>query len=153
MAKSGAGSGDKGEWFELLNASAEALDLYGCWLADKTPEQYQFVEHVVVPAGGYLVLALSNDPAVNFGLVDPHVYQGFSLSNEGEALSLSCGETVIDAIAFTAAWVTDGVAYQLSSASLDAVANDDAANWCPAVADFGTASKKGTPGAPNAVCD
>jgi hypothetical protein len=153
MAKSGAGSGDKGEWFELHNASAEDLDLYGCWLADKNPEQYQFVEHVVVPASGYLVLALSNDPAVNFGLVDPHVYQGFSLSNEGEALSLSCGATVIDAISFTAAWVTDGVAHQLSSASLSAVANDDDAAWCPAVADFGTASKKGTPGAPNAVCD
>jgi hypothetical protein len=153
MAKSVAGGGDKGEWFEVHNAAGEALDLNACWLSDKTPQQFQFVEPVVVPAGAYLVLALSNDPAVNFGLVDPYVYSGFSLSNEGEALSITCGDTVIDAVAYTASEVAEGVALQLSSSKLDAVANDTAANWCKATASFGTAGKKGTPGAANKACD
>jgi len=152
MAKSQAGGGDKGEWFELVNVSGKALDLKGCWLADKTPEQFQFVEPVIVPAGGILVLALSNNPTVNFGLVDPYVYGGFSLSNEGEALSLTCGGTVIDAIAYTVDWVTEGVAFQLSATKQDATANDNSASWCAATASYGSSGKKGTPGTANLAC-
>ena len=152
MALSQTGGGDNGEWFELYNATDKALDLEGCWLADKKPQQFQFAEPVVVPAGAYLVLAVSNDPADNHGLVDPYVYGGFSLSNEGEALSLTCGTTVIDAISFPASAAVAGVAWQLSSAKLDAVANDAASAWCAATAAFGTAGKKGTPGAGNKAC-
>jgi len=152
MAKSQAGGGDKGEWFELYNASDVTLDLNGCWLSDKTADQFQFVEPVVVPPGAYRVLALSNDPAVNFGLPDPYVYGGFNLSNTGEPLSLACGGTIIDAVTFTVDWAVEGVAFQLSSAHLDAQANDDAANWCTATANYGTAGKKGTPGGANLAC-
>ena len=152
MAHSQAGGGDKGEWFELYNASGLTLDLNGCWLADKTPQQFQFAEPLVLAPGAYRVLALSADPAVNFGLVDPFLYSGFSLSNDGEPLSVTCGTTVIDAITYPGTAATEGVAWQLSPAHLDATGNDVEANWCAASVPFGSAGKKGTPGAANSPC-
>ena len=151
MAKAQAGSGDKGEWFEVYNPTAGALDLDGCVLADSANE-HPIAGPVVVDSHGYGLMAVSGDPALNFGLVDPYVWSGFALSNDGEPLSLTCGGVLIDRIELVPAQVVEGVASQLSADKLDGVSNDTTANWCAAIATYGTAGKLGTPGTANAPC-
>ncbi len=151
LAKSQAGS-DNGEWLELLNTSDSPLDLAGCLLLDEGSDSKTVETMLVVPAGGYVVLARSSDPVANHGLEPDYVYGGYSLGNADDEIILKCGEVIIDQVNYLAEQAVEGVAWQLSADFLDATANDDMANWCAATETYGTAGKLGTPGLVNAVC-
>jgi hypothetical protein len=134
------------EWFELHNPSTAAFNLEGCVVADGAGS-FTITGALVIPSGGYLSLARSEDP----GFTPDYVYPTISLNNGGDSLTLTCSSTVVDAVVFTSGFPIDpGKAMNLSPDSLDATANDDAANWC--IASVSYDGNLGTPGAANSTC-
>lgn len=151
MARSQPGS-DKGEWVELFNATAGTLDLDGCMLGDDASDDYLITETLRLEPGDFVVLARSDDLLENHGLTPDYVYNDFTLSNTEDEIILTCGPLEIDRVDFTADWVEEGIATQLSSTAFDAVKNDLLDWWCPATIGYGDTGKLGTPGEPNEEC-
>jgi len=151
MARSMAGT-DTGEWVEILNTTAESLDLGGCVLKDDGTDHHTFAAPLIIGAGGRLLLAKNGDPALNHGLTPHYVYGGFDLSNSGDQIVLTCGSTEIDRVVYDAAWVLLGSAIALDPGSSTAVGNDAFDNWCPATLPYGTGLLFGTPGLANPAC-
>lgn len=143
---------DGREWFELHNPGSTALQLYGCTLVDSDADNaYVVRESAVVPAGGYVVVGETTSEA------SPSVGLQFGLNNGGDTLSVSCGGLEIDRVEYDDAspWPVDPlhVSIQLDpDTSFDATVNDAGGSWCAAMATFGTAGQRGTPGAAN-DCD
>lgn len=151
MAKSQTGA-DSGEWLELFNTTDAPLDLAGCTLLDEGSDNKTIEGILVIPAGGYALLAKSGEAEVNHGLEPDYVYGGYALGNTDDEIILKCGDLIIDQVNYAAEQAVDGVAWQLSADMLGATLNDDMANWCAATELYGTADKLGTPGLANAVC-
>ncbi|NOZ01222.1 MAG: lamin tail domain-containing protein, partial [Deltaproteobacteria bacterium] len=151
MADSQTGA-DKGEWVELFNATAGPLDLGGCEFGDDGSDNHLISTHLVVEAGGFLVMARSDDPELNHGLEPDYVYDDFTLANSDDEIVLTCGGAEIDRVEYDADWVTEGVAIQLGSTSFDASKNDLFESWCPATLAYGNDGMLGTPGEPNEEC-
>ena len=152
MAASQAGSGDRGEWFELTNTTDAPLDLGRCTITDDGSDIHDIAGPLVVPAGGALVLARSANSVENHGLAPDYIYAGITLGNTADALNLNCDGTLIDRIAWTAGFSVAGTARQLDRDLVNADANDLLDNWCAARASYGTAGKFGTPGDLNGSC-
>lgn len=142
-------SDDAGEWFELLNLSAVAVDLAGCELADQGSDSHTIAASVVIEPGARAVLGRSAD--ANGGVSVDYVYgTDISLGNSGDELALRCAGTLVDEVVYTGSWPFDaGAAMQLDPAS--GAANDDVAAWCEATAPYGDGDL-GSPGSPNAPC-
>jgi hypothetical protein len=151
MAKSQASS-DPGEWVELYNPTAGTFSLAGCILKDKGADKHTFGALTIGP-GKYLLLAKSAVPAENHGLPEPlYKYSSFSLANTPDSIILECNAKEIDGVDYTESWIKEGIAFQLNPSKLSAEANNLVENWCVATAEYGTAKKKGTPGAANTAC-
>ena len=147
---------DTAEWFELHNPTGSDLDLTGCTVAEDGGMS-NVIDGLVIEAGGYAVFARSE---TNNGGITPDALFTFALGNGGDTLSLTCEGTLIDSVRYDdGATFPDARAYSLSldPGSIDATANDDAANWCLAQDIFhvGTTAGQdnyGTPGAANPAC-
>lgn len=138
-----------GEWFELTNVGATAVDLQGLRVEDAGSGVVVDRPLVVAP-GGRAVFARSGDPSVNGGLWVDHAWlAGFSLTNTGDQIRLTTGGVVLDEVVWTES--TPGVSWSLSSTRLDATGNDDALAWCDGSTAFGDGDL-GTPGGANPVC-
>jgi hypothetical protein len=145
-----------GEWFEVANVSGVPLDLAGCILSSSNdvPHTIPKSPPVAVPAGGYLVLAVSGNTAVNGGVSADYVYAGLTLGNGSDSLTIRCDNVLVDTVAWDEGATfpdPDGAALQLDPGKLDPAANDFGGNWCAATSAFG-AGDKGTPGTPNTAC-
>jgi hypothetical protein len=136
------------EWIELLNLSADALDLAELHLADDSVD--------VAVAGGtlapraILVLAQSADPAHNGGITGALGYgTRLSLNNGADRVSICAGPcatgAVLDAFAWTAAPGPAHVGHALIITPMTGAT-------CPAVEAYGTGGSFGTPGQPNPPC-
>ncbi|HET9626096.1 MAG TPA: lamin tail domain-containing protein [Kofleriaceae bacterium] len=144
-----------GEWFEAR--AIHDVDLNGVGL-DRVhdtarPSVIAGGDCVHVAAGSFAVFARSADAATNGGLPAVTATFGFSLvagsaSAPGD-LTIVAGDTVIDAVTWTAA--PHGAALQLDPDLVDPIANDSASNFCPATTAYG-AGDLGTPGAANPQC-
>ena len=146
------------EWIELYNTTDEALTLTGCELRDSGDGVT--IEDLDIPAGGYVVFAQSEDAGLNGGL-SPDALFSFSLGNDGDTVSLVCGDVTVNSVAYD-----DGGDFpdararslNLNADNLTAADNGDGANWCPAIEAYYTGAvtpdedNYGTPGAPNSVC-
>ncbi len=145
-----------GEWVELHNTTAEALDLSGCVLHDDGSESFTFgAGEAVIPAGAYWVLAPSGDAAKNDGVTVDVVVPGLKLSNSADAVALTCDGVEIDRVAYD---VADGFPVKTGfSSALDpstppsATTNDEVASWCSGASAYG-AHNHGSPGAANPPC-
>lgn len=141
---------DFGEWFEIYNPGAAPVDLKGYTLASANDAAYVIDASVVVPAGGYAVLARSADLAKNGGVNAAHAYRStFTLANgttDWLALRDASGASV-DSVA----WGTSSPPTGASRGVVNA-ANDNTvmsgSNWSTATTVYG-AGDKGTPGAAN----
>ncbi len=140
-----------GEWFELYNPGASAVDINGWTIADN-----DFDSHVIanggpllVPAGGYLVLGSNADSGANGGVTVAYEYGGVFLANGSDELVLTdTFATEIDRVEWdNGATFPDpnGASMSLAEPSLD---NNVGANWCEASTPFGDGDL-GTPGAAN----
>lgn len=158
-----ASADDAGEWLELYNPGPLARTLDGCVLSDDGTDSHTIApaggSTLVIPAGGWVVLARSADAEDNGapGLPD-YVYGSgdgaFILANSDDEVILTCGGVMIDRVAYTAeGWPRQaGAAMSLRTTSLSAAANDVASAWCDAPTAYGTKVQKGSPRRANPPC-
>ncbi|MFH1530301.1 MAG: lamin tail domain-containing protein [Pseudomonadota bacterium] len=87
MSASGEACG-KIDWFELFNPTGAALSLEGCTFGDGTASGDTVVKSpVIVPAGGYAVLAQADMDGVD----EDGIISGPNLNKTGDTLYLICG--------------------------------------------------------------
>ncbi|MDQ3036567.1 MAG: lamin tail domain-containing protein [Myxococcota bacterium] len=153
------GSDPNGEFFEVHNPGAAALNLFGCIVdeADGAPT-FTIDSNVVVPAGGYATFAATTSVAGAPGFTPSFSYpSSFALGNGADSVRITCGATVIDSLAWDGGPMfpdPTAASMQLDPAHLSATANDTGANWCTSMTAFGGAATPdlGTPGAANEAC-
>ncbi len=146
-----------GEWFEVYNATAAAIDLNGWTISDNGTDSHVIASSLVVPAGGYAVLGNNDDSVSNGGAIVDYSYGGswFLANGDDEIVLEDINGTEIDRIEYDGGTVwpdPTGASMKLDPGSLNATANDDGANWCEATSAYG-AGDFGTPGTPNPSCD
>ncbi|MEZ4321687.1 MAG: lamin tail domain-containing protein [Myxococcota bacterium] len=144
-----------GEWIELRNASSRAIDLNGLELVDEVGDGIQLTDAYVLQPGSHAVLAASDDPSVNGGVVGAIAAWGaaFSLRNSEDTVILRYGTRVFDRVDYDNGVLfpdPSGASMQVSP-TIDADANDDGAAWCVSTAAYGQGDL-GTPGQPNPAC-
>ena len=91
MANPSAVSDTNGEWFELFNASSSTINLNGMTLSDDNSNSHQIDNgaSLLIPAGGYLVLARNDNQNENGGFLADYVYSDFTLGNSSDQIILS----------------------------------------------------------------
>lgn len=143
-----------GEWFEL-RVVKDGVDLQGWSIKDNGGESHTINAGGSLPTfpGQVLVLGINSDVNTNGSVNVAYQYSGFTLEATDEIIVVSPGGTVVDQVAWSPNDFLEvpGRAMSLSTTSMDATANDDGANWCPATnvccgGDFGT------PGIINPTC-
>lgn len=70
-----------GEWVELFNPGATAIDLNGWTLKDDGSNIHKFATSILVPPGGYVVLCRNANTGVNGGVNCTYAYSNFLLTN------------------------------------------------------------------------
>jgi hypothetical protein len=147
--------GDFGEWFELYNASAGTVDLDGLVVRDSGGDAYVVTGALEVAAGGVVVFAASDDPAVNGGVVAQRAFgDALKLGNDADAIELvTPSGTLLDAVAYDVKTfpTAEGAARSLDPSAFDPASNDAGAAWCLATEAYGDGDL-GTPGALNPSC-
>jgi hypothetical protein len=146
-----------GEWFEVRNTTADPLTLKGCVVSDlqATPSTFTITTDLVIAAGAVATFASSASP----GFTPDYVYPSFPLANvtglNTDAIQLSCGGTLIDAVVYSSAfsWAT-GRAASLDPDFTTATGNDTSVAWCPATTTYGAGATpdRGSPGVFNPDC-
>jgi spore coat protein H len=140
---------DPGDWVELLNPGAEAVNM-SAWLLSDEVDEHAFVipAGTTLPADGYLVVAA--DP-VQFATVHPDVQAlgpiDFGFSAQGDVIRVfDAGRRLVDAVAYgdAAPWPSgaDGEGYTLELLE-PGCDNANASCWAR------SATLYGTPGARN----
>jgi hypothetical protein len=145
----GAG-GDLGhEWFEIYNATDRALDLAGVTVANGRPDGTQTQEHLItaLTIAPYAYVTLGDvapdqlPPWITYGYGDA---LGMLGDTGADQLSLACGSAVLAKVLYGA--TRPGHARELTIADAPAaVAGDDPASWCDAVAAAFAPDNDGTP--------
>jgi hypothetical protein len=143
-----------GEWFEVLNASGELVDLDGVVLADAAGAAVAVSGSFELAPGERFVFGASVDPAVNGGAAIDYDFGAFALGNAADDIQLVADGTVIDAVAWDGGLLfpdPNGASMTLDPGAEDHLSNDDGARWCEASSPYGVGDL-GTPGAPNDDC-
>ncbi|MCC6169787.1 MAG: lamin tail domain-containing protein [Caldilineaceae bacterium] len=144
MADPQAVADEQGEWLEIVNLEATALNLAGWQLSDLDHDQHTIAGDLWIAPGQYLVLARHGDPAQNGGVHAAYVYSGLTLANEADKLRLVAPwGAEVDRV------VWGGAITAARGASLERTAADAAAGWVVAATPWpGSAGDCGSPGAP-----
>ncbi|HEX2189587.1 MAG TPA: lamin tail domain-containing protein [Longimicrobiaceae bacterium] len=148
MADPAAVADDAGEWFEVHNWGASALDLQGWKIASNNDAVHTIASSVVVPAGGYVVLARNGNAGQNGGATAGYAYgTGITLANGSDWLALRDGSgATVDSVAWSSS-VPAGASRGVKDPSSDNL-DVKGANWTTQTSTFG-AGDRGTPGAAN----
>ncbi|MGB1308958.1 MAG: lamin tail domain-containing protein [Oceanihabitans sp.] len=145
-----SGNDPAGEYFEVYNTTGAAIDLSGWIISDAGSDSHAIASSVVVPAGGYAVLA---NGATTIPVADYSYGGDISLANGDDEIILTCSGNIIDEVYYDDGGANafpdpNGAAMELSVLHLDATSNDLGANWGVATNDLGNGDF-GTPGAEN----
>ena len=142
-----------GEWFEVYNATSQAIDLNGWTITDAGTDRHRIQtphgEPLWLPASGYLVLGRNADASANGGVLIAYRYTGFTLGNaDDEIILLDGAGTEIDRVAYDGGPTfpnPDGAAMQLIRPDLDNTLGGNSRSapdpWP------GSAGDRGSPGA------
>ena len=136
-----------GEWFEVYNRGASAVNLQNFRIASANDAVHTITAAVSVPAGGYVVLGRNATSSTNGGVTVAYAYgTAITLANAGDWLALrdASGATV-DSVSYTA--TTPGTAWGVKDASLDNTVVGSS-NWVLQTSTFGLGDK-GTPNRAN----
>jgi hypothetical protein len=129
MADPAAVYDSRGEWFEVHNPGSTQADLSG-WIITDGRDDRHVIDHLVVPAGGYAVLARVGDRALNGGVDADHVY-----GNEVQLLNLADTIELLEPAGRRVDIVTWGTGFPRVSGRSMALTtpgtdNSVAASWC-----------------------
>jgi hypothetical protein len=154
----GAVSDSLGEWIEVYNTTAQAIDLEGWTLRDGGIDAHVIVNGgsgLMIQAGGRLVLGVNGNTSTNGGVTVHYVWSSYFLANGADEVVLEMpGGIEVDRVDYLdgAGWPdTAGKSLSLTSSVLDYLGNDTASNWCHGTTSFGLGDE-GTPGAANDSC-
>ncbi len=96
---------DRGEWFALYNAGDVDLDLEGWTITDTAGDGFLVDDSLIILSGGYALLAVNADPAVNGGMdgVDyVYAYDGFPLDSfTDDDIHLTLDTLVVDTVSYS----------------------------------------------------
>ena len=155
MQNPSAVSDAAGEWFELYNATAAAIDLNSWTIRDAGSDSHriQYGGPLWLPAHGYLVLGRNADPAVNGGVPVAYKYSNFTLGNGADEIILLDGQGVeIDRVEYDGGPDfpnPNGAAMALITPDRD---NALGQNWRAAFSPWpGSAGDLGSPAAANPI--
>jgi hypothetical protein len=149
-----ASSATTGAWFEVL--ATKAVDLNDLTVATPTSDtDIKNTNCITVVPGEYVLFARSSDTFINGSLPTPRVNYSLSITTGNNRLYLRRGDAGIDEAAFTTA--PTGTSVQLDALKIDAVSNDDPANFCRSTIRFDGGTDAGltdfgSPGAANEMC-
>ena len=90
MANPAAVSDSNGEWFEIFNASMLSINLNGLVISDNGSNNHTIDagQSLLIAPGDYFVLGNNGDPDSNGGYNADYVYNGFSLTNSNDQISI-----------------------------------------------------------------
>ncbi|MBK6765877.1 MAG: lamin tail domain-containing protein [bacterium] len=152
-----AGTADSlGEWLEVYNRSATAVNLTGWIIADANGSD-TLEGPLTLGGNDHLVFCSNGDSATNGGVPEDYGYHfstsgwGLALGNGGETVSLhDPANVVVASVNYTGYPFAPGASAQLTDVNLDPA---NAANWCQATLPWVGANNgdSGTPGAA-AIC-
>ena len=135
------------EWIEILNRSAEPLDLADLRVADLAAEAS--APAGIIAPGARVVLGQSVDAITNGDAPVAVAYgKGIALNNDGEEIAICIGTCAGGVVIDRLSWKTLGAGYDGHALVVD----HDASLTCAATQPFGTAGDFGTPGEPNSGC-
>lgn len=155
-----------GQWVELRNPSAQAVDVTGLQLASTSAPAapYTFPPGSVVPAGGYLVAGQSTDPGQNGGAPVTLAWGAAEVpltATDGVTLQVGSPDGgaapfLISSLAWPGPALPDGGASSGPAVSAQAPEAargvGGAALVCGRSVTYGTPPQVGTPGAENETC-
>ncbi|NCQ34878.1 hypothetical protein GW813_07350 [bacterium] len=140
-----------GEWFEVHNTGAADVDMEGWTIKDNDTESHVITTGgtVIVPAGGYAVLARDAVTMAGEGVTAVYQYSGFQLANAADEIVLLNASLVeIDRVEYDGGplWPDpNGASMMFDEVSPD---NNVGTAWSTSVVTFGSGDA-GTPGAAN----
>lgn len=147
-----------GEFIEIYNTTDRPFDLGGCTVGDLDTDNHTIDQTVVIDAGAYVTLAKDGDGA-EFDA--DYIYAGGVALSGGDEARVSCGDTLIDVIAYGSGdngnddnfpSPSGGTSVVLSPAVINGAtpetANDAGSNWCIDAGSYGS-DRTGSPGAAN----
>jgi len=162
--KNPSAQGDSvGEWIEVYNSTAADIDMEGLMLLDNGTDDYLIDAPVIVPAGGFAVLACDATALDGTGKTDPpdheYDYGSYALGNTADEVILATFGTdgsdgdIIDEVWYDTSSFpnTAGASLSLDPDNYDDVLNDDGENWCVGASAYATGDD-GTPGSDNDDC-
>jgi competence protein ComEC len=149
MADPRAVSDARGEWFELHNRGVNAVSIRGWTIRSGRAESHRISTAIVVPAGGYVVLARDPSPPANGGAPAAYGYGGaISLANGADWLAIDDAHgATVDSVAWQR--TVAGTSWELADVP-GAHASVAPPRWQLATTPFGRGDR-GSPGAPNAA--
>jgi hypothetical protein len=146
---------NKGEWFEIYNASATYVDVNGLEISDGT-ETFTVGSSLAVRPGEYLLFAARDNSLTNGGMsnVDYRYIYGTEMTLQStDTLELAFGATTFDSVSWDGTFPhASGAAMELGTNDLTATDNDAVGSWCEAAVSYGDGDA-GTPGEENSDCD
>ena len=100
MQNPDSASDSYGEWFEVYNNSGSDVDMIGYVIADDGTNSHIIASSLIVPANGFAVLGINDDPLLNGGYTCDYVYSGFFLANGDDevVIYLPDGVTEVDRV-------------------------------------------------------
>ena len=145
-----AANDSDGEWIELYVGADVDLNGLDIGKADGGVE-FSLPSGDCLPAaaGSWVVLAASDDPALNGNLPQVDFLLDMSLVNGGDGISVALAGQLLDEVIYSGS--TTGAATSLDPAFRTPADNDTEDNWCPAQAAYGDGDL-GTPGGANPAC-
>jgi 5-methylthioadenosine/S-adenosylhomocysteine deaminase len=152
MLNPAAVSDANGEYVELLNTGAVAIDLAGWTLRDDDFDSFTIPAGSPVPIGpgAYFVVAANADPGTNGGFTPDLVWSDFALSNSGDEVVLEDAAAIEqDRLVYSTSPFTDSAGASVERVS-PRLPTSDALSWVGARTAFGTGDR-GTPGSVNTL--
>ena len=151
MANPKAADDSTGEWIELFNPSLDPVFLNGWTFKDADADEFTVVSAapLVVPPGGYFLLARSDNQDNNGKLTPDYVYYNFTLSNGADEIILfNPAGSEVDRVEYgpPALPALEGASLELASPYMD---NSKPMHWKTAQRVRPPALDKGTPGEAN----
>ena len=148
MANPAAVDDANGEYIELHNWGTAAANLQNWTIADNTATDTINIS-LVIPAGGYVLMAIKGDPAINGGLTVDFVFERLQLAQGGDRIVLKDPTgAVVDSINYGSAQGTTsiGTAWGVRDPSADNL-QATGGNWQAQTSTFGPGATpdRGTP--------
>ena len=143
----------EGEFFEVVNTTDFDIDMINWTIAD-ADDSITVDRSLIVPAGGYAVFGVNDDPATNGGVDVDYVYEFDTLnfSHSADQLRIELDGFVVGDIAYGPTWdVEVGHTLSLDMDFFDPESSAYASVWCPSSSTM-SGGDRGTPGADNDPC-